>query len=272
MNQDKNQSKADLAKLLPPSWPRRWEEISRSASDNNISVMLGHKDPEQAIIGLYNSLKAGIKAGFVQMSMAQLEDMMKGWKAGGMDKYDLQGDITVVRYKDEKTARQAFENKKDMPSKGFDVPIPGGPSGMSMSDIVNKKEVKAMMTPQQIGQMKAAFKEVKEAVSKVDVKFEKGKFLGKEAVFARKGTEKVCTAVLIGKLVISGLFLNTASTIGEVKEGFKRAKKQSGPGMSGVGGGSDPKRDKDYNPEDYLNKKEMGGILKSVFERIEVKK
>jgi hypothetical protein len=269
MAQSKNQSKTGLEELLPPSWPKRWEEISRSSGDNSISVMLGHKDPTQAIIGLYNSLKQGIQAGLIPMSMAQLENMMTQWKAGNMDKYDFQGDITITKYQDEKTAKQAFENQKDIPTQGFDVPIPGGPPGMSMSDIVHKKEIKAMMTPQQIEEMKAAFKEVREAVSKVDVKYKKGRFIGQEAIIAEKEGKRVCVAVLIDKYVVTGIVLNLALSVGQEEKKSKVPRRKFEPGMKGGSGGSDPKRDKDFNPEDYLNKKEVEGILKSTFERIE---
>ena len=151
-------------KNLKIKLPKTWQESSRLGNENQFSIWINHISPlaninpkafqDQSLpspsdkiiitkIGIlrfdsgplkdfYRGMKMFISSGFAppQLSLEWLEKLWKGMtKTPGFERpeeSDLSADISVARHQTEEIAEQSFKNMALMPTKGFDVPVPGG--------------------------------------------------------------------------------------------------------------------------------------------------
>ena len=149
-------------KKLKLNLPKKWQETSRSGSENQICAWLNHINPlanvdpkisqdqdltppgqddvrtikvgvpvtQRPIGEFYDSMKAFILSGFAppQLTLEKLEKLWKGMtKTPGFERLkesDLSADISIAQYQTAQIAEQSFKNMALMPTKGFDVPVP----------------------------------------------------------------------------------------------------------------------------------------------------
>ena len=144
--------------------PKRWQETSRFGNENQFSIWINHISPLASMdpkvfqdqllpsssdkivitkVGIprsgsgplsnfHDQMKAFILSGFAPPEV-NLKWLGKVWE--GMtktpdferpEKSDLSADISVTRYQTKEIAKQSFKNMALMPTKGFNVPLPGG--------------------------------------------------------------------------------------------------------------------------------------------------
>ncbi len=217
--------------------PKTWKEASRLGTEHNAMIHVYHinplahldpkrlkdqvmpsADPEVSItkIGLptesihplddfYKGMKAAIASGLMppEWTAQKLETLWKGMTATPHaerpGESDLANDIEIIQCPDEDFARQTLKNKGQMPTRGFDVPIPGGvlipgmPKNATMSDILQSDMLKKFIPKEQLGQlekMQSAIKgvqaqmpKIKQGLEEKGVKYKEGKYLGCEAIY-----------------------------------------------------------------------------------------
>ena len=242
-------------KNLKIKLPKTWKESSRSCKENQFFIWINHISPLTNIdskkfqtqqlpssdtnvpvirLGIptasraplkdfYDGMKASISSGLLppEINHQWLEKLWKGMtKTPGFEypgESDLSVDISIAKYQDEEVAEQSFKNIALMPTKGFDVPIPGGSQvpGISKdvtitellkSDVYEKymskeylkkymskdqlKEFEKHMSKDKLEEMKSAIKEVQKEMPKVErdmsksgVKYREGRYLGCKAIY-----------------------------------------------------------------------------------------
>lgn len=180
-------TKEEMEKLLPSSWPTRWEEVGRYAKDGLVVLSLAHINPwPQYEVGV-GILKQGF--GLV-VAMPSLKP----------EKFDFVGHINIAGYSDKQTAKQFFESYQTIPTQGLSAPTPGTPMNIPLGDLV-----KAFAPKEMVKELESALEKGKKEFAKSGVKIvEKGKYLGEEAILTGG---KVCNAVLINNFVIIGMLL-----------------------------------------------------------------
>ncbi len=174
--------------------PKGWQETSRFGNENQFSIWINHISPLANIdskvfqdqllpsssdkivitkIGIprsgsgplsdfYDQMKAFILTGFAPPEV-NLEWLEKVWK--GMTKTpdferpgesDLSADISVTRHQTEEIAKQSFKNMALMPTKGFNVPVPGGvqipgmPKDMTITELLGSNIYEKYMSGEQL--------------------------------------------------------------------------------------------------------------------------
>jgi len=221
-------------KNLKINLPKTWREASRMGGENQVMIHIYHINPLAHIdpkmfqdqpmpsgnprmntyrVGIptpgttplndfYKGMKAFISSGFAPayMDMAWLEKLWKGMTetphAERPGESDMASDIEIIQCQDAETAWQTLKNKALMPTRGFDVPIPGGvtapglPKNMTMGEWLQSDALKNMVPKEQFEQLQAALKEIKEKIPQVKQDFEKrgikseeGEYLGCKAVY-----------------------------------------------------------------------------------------
>lgn len=217
--------------------PKTWKEASRMGSENQVVIRvyhtnpLAHIDPKRLQDQVMPSADPDVsitKIGIPTPGARPLDDFKKGMEAAigsglmppewtpqklnklweGMTKTphgerpgesDLANDIEIIQCQDEEFARQTLKNKGQMPTQGFNVPIPGGvsipgmPKNMTMSDLFQSDMLKKFIPKEQLGRLKkmqSAIREVqvkmpqvKQDLEKRGVKYGEGKYLGCEAIY-----------------------------------------------------------------------------------------
>ncbi len=196
--------------------PKTWREASRLGGENQVNIRVYHINPLSKIdpkrlkdqevspanaevsvtkIGIqcpgrgmrpmddfYKGMKAAIAGGFMppEWTPQKLEELWKGMTktphAERPGESDLAGEIDVIQYQDEETAWQALKNKGLMPTRGFDVPMPGGvtipgmPKNATMSDLLQSDMLKNFIPKEhldKLAQMQSAIKGVNEQMPKI---------------------------------------------------------------------------------------------------------
>lgn|GEM_PF-1593914 len=141
----------------------------------------------------YENMIEMAKMGLLKtFTVAQIEDLRAKRNVDTPEDCDFWTDLTVVKYGSEPDAAQALANISGMMEKGLvDTVIPGS-NGMTFKDVMKNPTVRAAAKERGVGdaqlddlvaKMEEASAQQKEAVKKVDVRYENGTFLGKPAVF-----------------------------------------------------------------------------------------
>ena len=203
--------------------PKRWQETSRSGNENQIYIWLNHISPltgvdpkirqdqtlpsssENIIITKVGVPIAGsppikeIYGGLIEASRAlglyqqavKIEGVYKtltttpGFERPGES--DFSADISITQYQTAQIAEQSFKNMALMPTKGFNVPLPGGvqipgmPKGTTFTELLEsdiyekympehlekmKAQAEKYASKEQLKKMKEQIRKVKELVSK----------------------------------------------------------------------------------------------------------
>jgi hypothetical protein len=148
---------SDLKLILPKDWlPPQWEEISREESEIQITIKLGHIDPENKADPLLTSgnptatvdreavsvhgisTRETMTKFFETMTKMSASGWMQGYTPEKIqqirgqfnqmqnEKYDTSTDLTITRYPDEKFAVQALQNQILIRTQGLGaMMIPG---------------------------------------------------------------------------------------------------------------------------------------------------
>ena len=183
-------AKEAMEKLMPSSWPARWEEVDRYSKDGMATVSLAHINP-------YPENEVGVaiqKSGYgIAVAMPSLKP----------EKFDFVGHLSITGYGDKQTAKQFFENYQTIPTQGLSAPTPGASMDIPLGDLIKTFAPKEM-----VKELESALEKGKKGLAESGVKIEKGKYLGEKALFAvgKDGTKGV-QAVLINNFVITGLLL-----------------------------------------------------------------
>jgi len=304
-------TKEEMEKLAPDLPRSRWKEFSRSAGENGMLVRIGHINPEinadprlmmspGSLIsqsGNATTITAGVstKRGrgwkdYFEMATAlaesglapdvTLEKVQKQREqvkaAYGSENFDVTGDITIGRCPDEKIAKEELETMRRTPTQGFDVPVPGMPGNVSVMDILKSDLVKAQGMPEEvIAQIEAASERMKKEGAISGVKYEKGEFLGHDAIFGEKNNVKLCLAVRVKNFIVSGmlLFMMDAFPPGNTPCD-SLTKSTTKTTVERIGGQIFTTHEicpvqSTIAKEGYAYKEEVEGIFRSVFSKIE---
>ncbi|MDD4333197.1 MAG: hypothetical protein PHT51_03735 [Patescibacteria group bacterium] len=214
--------------------PKTWKETSRMGNENQVNIHICHINPianidskklqdqpmpssnsnvnifkvaiptpnMRPISDFYKGMKGFIESGFAppSMTMAGLDKLWKGLtetpNAKRPGESDMVSDIDIVQCQDAEFAWQTLKNKANMPTQGFDVPIPGGitapglPKNMTMEDYLKSDILKSLVPKKQFEQLQSALKEVKQKIpqvkkdyEKMGIKYREGKYLDCKAIY-----------------------------------------------------------------------------------------
>ncbi len=238
-------TKEEMEKLLPSSWPPRWEEVDRYSKDGMAIVSLAHINPDpEDNIGV-TILKSGFGGATGMMSLKP-------------EKFDFVGDLSISGYGDKQTAKQFFESYQTIPTQGLSAPTPGASTDIPLGDLI-----KAFAPKEMVKELESALEKGKKGPAESGVNIERGKYLGEEAkFFVGKDGKKAAQVVLIDNFVIIGILLSTDA----FESGNKRIH------------GIKCKRGSTHSPcstlkaEGFLHKEEVEQINRSVFSRIKGEK
>ena len=210
-------------KKLKLNLPKKWQETSRSGNENQIYVWLNHITPlidvgpkirqdqtlpsssenititkvgvpiagSPPIKEIYGGLIGASRAFGLYQQAVKIEKVYKaltttpGFERPGES--DLSADISVTKYQTEEIAKQQFKNMALMPTKGFNVPLPGGveipgmPKGATFTELLEsdiyekympehlekmKGQAEKYASKEQLKKMKEQMRKVKELISK----------------------------------------------------------------------------------------------------------
>lgn len=239
-------TKEEMEKLLPSSWPARWEEVDRYAKDGQVIISLAHINPypnEEVGIAI-QKIGNGIAIGMLSLKP---------------ERFDFLGHINIIGYSDKQTAKQFFESYQTIPTQGLSAPTPGTPMNIPLGDLV-----KAFAPKEMINEFESALEKGKKEFAKSGVKIEKGKYLGEEAILiVGKEGKTGCNAVLINNFVITGLLLMSDALDPGSKKIHARPIdcpcKDSRPCSTRKAAG-------------YIHREEVEQILRSIFSKIKGEK
>lgn len=233
-------TKEEMEKLLPSSWPARWEEIDRYTKDGQATLTLAHINP-------YPKEEHGVailKQGFgLAVPMPSLKP----------EKFDFVGHLNIIGYSDKQTAKQFFETNLTIFNQGLSVPTPGTSMNIPLENLI-----KAFAPKEMVKELGSVLEKSKKGLAESGVKIEKGKYLGERAILTiGKDNKVVCNAVLINNFVITGTLLRSnAFEPGNTPIHFPECKcKRPYPCSTRKAAG-------------YVHREEVEQILKSIFLRI----
>ncbi len=267
--------------------PKNWQESSRSGSESQFFVWINHISPlahidpktfqDQALPSSSDKIiitKVGIPRfgppplkGFYEMMKGLLSvGSLPGWTSQKIDKLwkgitetpglerpgesDFSADISIARCETKEIAEQQFKNMALMPTKGFNVPVPGGvqipgmPKNMTFTELLGSgiyekyvpehlekmkkhmskeqlkeaegqiKKLKKYMSKERLGEARSAMKEVQKEMSKVE------QDLSKSGVKFREGEYLGCKAIYVeGKNPSPKPRLESSSSSGKIGNG-----------------------------------------------------
>jgi hypothetical protein len=165
---------------LAGSWlPKEWEEVSREGTEMQLTLKLGHIDPENkanpiltsgnpvANVGgetvsvhgidsrgtmtkFFESMTKMAETGWMKgYTPAKIDDIRKQFNAVRNEKYDTVAFVVIIRYENEAGAKQALEQQLALRTGGFgDLKIPGM-NGQLTSYLDNEQVKQAMSAEQQ---------------------------------------------------------------------------------------------------------------------------
>ncbi|MFH1537123.1 MAG: hypothetical protein ABID45_03985 [Patescibacteria group bacterium] len=237
--------------------PKTWREVSRLGSDTSVSVRIYHTSPlahidrkifQDQVISetanemvirkgiapasggplseFYEGMKGMIASGFMpsEWNMQKLDKLWKGMTetryAEHPGEADLSAEITIARCEDEKVAKQMLINYGLMPTKGFDVPIPGMSKNISMTEYLQSDFLKDHIPEKDLEKLKSEIQKVQEQMpsvrkdlAKSGVQYQPGKYLGNEAVIVQSRKIKCYQALRVNNFIITGMLLMMASNL-----------------------------------------------------------
>jgi hypothetical protein len=171
---------SNLKLVFPKDWlSPRWEEISRDESEIQVTIKLGHIDPENKADPLLTSGNptATINGEAVSVhgistrgTMSKFFEAMtnmaaSGWMQGYTpekvqqirgqfnqlqnEKYDTSTDLTITQYTDERSASQALQNQVLIRTQGLGAMMIPGTDG-KMQNYFENDTIRKFMTREQI--------------------------------------------------------------------------------------------------------------------------
>ncbi len=214
---------------------KNWREISRSGSENQFYIKIYHIHPlskvdpkirqDQSLpspgpnvtvtkVGVPTPSSPPLKEFYEMMKGAISVGYLPGWTLQKLDKLykeltegyypgegDFSGDFSIVQHQTEEIARQSFKNMALMPTRGFDIPIPGGvhlpglPKDVTFTELLEseayEKFVSQYIPKEQLETLRSALKEIQEkqipqvrkSFEKSGVKYKEGKYLGCDVIY-----------------------------------------------------------------------------------------
>lgn len=312
--------------------PKTWREVSRLGAENQIAIRVCHISPlagidrkifqDQIISETSNGsvetvIRKGVNLPTTGRPLNEFYEAMKafiavgylpGWNLQKLDKLwkemtetpgaehpgaaDFSAEVTVAKYQDEKIAKQMLKNFGLMPTKGFNVPMPGGkvpgmPEDMTITQYLEsdflENQLKKHVSQEEIDKMRSEIKkvqkqmpEVRKDLAKSGVKYQEKKYLGCEAIIAGTSGSKCCQVLRVKNFLIMGMLLNVALIMAKnLPPGStpcdSLTKLAPKPEIIREMIGGKLFVTKEYHPakstyaqEGYLHKEEAGGILKSI--------
>jgi len=220
-------------KELKLNLPEKWQETSRSGSENQIYIWLNHINPlinvdpkirqdqtlpsssENTIITkvgvpiagpppikeIYGGLIEASRALGLYQQAAEIEKVYQtltttpGFERPGES--DLSADISIAQYQTTQIAEQSFKNMILMPTKGFDIPIPGGvqipgmPKDTTFTELLESDTYEKYM-PEHIEKMKG---QAEKYASKEQLKKMKEQIRKVEKIMSKEQLEKMRLAI-----------------------------------------------------------------------------
>lgn len=196
--------------------PKGWEEVSRQGNDQQITIKLGHIDPENkanpllvsgqttAVVGgeavsVHGITPKGTMTKFFDgMTKMAATGLMKGYtpeKIGDIrkqfnvmqnEKYDMSPSISVIRYENNAMAKEMLENQLTLRTEGFGaLKLPGADG--KVVDYLDNEYIKSFIPEDKreliSKEMKKATEEYKEKIKEEKMEFSMGSLLGFPAVF-----------------------------------------------------------------------------------------
>ncbi|MDI6756391.1 MAG: hypothetical protein QME32_00040 [Endomicrobiia bacterium] len=264
-------TKEEMKKLLPSRWPPRWEVVDILLQDGAHNVKLGHISPLSGTMqDFIDSLASNP---FV--SKGQLAELIKSQQDANNvsgfdpDKHDYLLYFHIAGYPDNKTAQQFFESYQTAPTYGFDAPVPGASTGISLGDLLE-----AFAPKELVEEAKKAFDEGIMTLSQSGAKLEKGKFLEEKALFLiGKDGKKICQAVLINNFVITGnvlfyAFLPTGDTQIHSASCQMTRRKHKRNERCGCGACKNHPECSTLKAEGFIHREEVQSLLAQIFSRL----
>ena len=220
-------------KELKLNLPERWQETSRSGSENQIYIWLNHINPlvdvdpkirqnqtlpsssENTIITKVGVPIAGpppikeIYGGLIEASRAlglyqQAVEIEKVYQAltttPGFERpgeSDFSADVSIAQYQTAQIAEQSFKNMALMPTKGFNIPLPGGvqipgmPKDTTFTELLESNTYEKYM-PEHIEKMKD---QAKKYASKEQLKKMKEQIRKVKKIMSKEQLEKMRSAI-----------------------------------------------------------------------------
>lgn len=191
-----------------------WEEISRDGNENQLTIKIGHINPEEKADPLLtggsqtatvNGEAVSVHSISTRGTMTKFFETMtkmaaSGWMQGYTpemiqqlrgqfnkvqnEKYDTSSDVTITRYPDEKSAAQALQNQILIKTEGLGAVVIPGTDG-KMQNYFENEAVKKFMTKEQVDLLKKMVPKMKEqqkeAFQKTGMKYFVGEYLGHSA-------------------------------------------------------------------------------------------
>jgi hypothetical protein len=201
----------DLKSILSKEWlPPHWEEISREESEIQVTIKMGHIDPENKADPLLTSgnptaiidgeavsvhgisTRGTMTKFFETMTKTAASGWMQGYTPEKIqqirgqfnqvqnEKYDTSTDLVITQYPDEKSAAQALQNQILMRTQGLGAMMVPGTDG-KMQNYLENEAVQKFMTREQIDLLKEMVPKMqeqqKDAFQKAGMKYFIGEYL-----------------------------------------------------------------------------------------------
>ena len=193
---------------------KSWRETSRSGSKNQIYAWLNHINPLVNVDPEISQdkdltppgqedvriIKVGVPV--VQRPIGEFYDGMKAHKIEklwqGMTKTpgferlkesDFSADISIAQHQTVQIAEQSFKNMALMPTRGFDVSVPGMPGNTTFTELLESDIYKNIIPKKDLEKLRTEIKGVQKQMPKLKqdflkegVKYQEGKYLGHQAI------------------------------------------------------------------------------------------
>lgn len=301
--------------------PKKWQEASRLGSDTSVSIRVWHISPlahinpkifQDKVISetaneivvrkgvapasgaplneFYEGMKGMISSGYMppEWNMKKLDKLWKGMTetkhAEQPGESDLSAEITIARCENEKVAKQMLENYGLMPTKGFDVPIPGMsdipgmPKNATLVEYLQSDLLKGQVPAEDLEKLKSEIQKVQEQMpavkkdlAKSGIQYKPGKYLGYEAIVVHSKKSKCYQALRVKNFIITGMLLMIAKNLSsgstpcdsltKLAPKPQITKSMTGAGMLTIKEFSPAKST--FAKEGYLHKQEIDKIFSS---------
>jgi hypothetical protein len=203
---------SDLKLMLPNDWlPPQWEEITREKSEIQLTIKLGHFDPENnadplltggnptatvdgeavtvhgistrgTMAKFFETMTKMAASGWVQGYTPEMIQQIRGqYNKLQNEKYDTSTDLTITLYPDEKISAQVLQNQILMRTQGLGAMVIPGTDG-KMQNYLENEMVQKFMSKEQIDLIKEMVpimvKQQKDTFQKAGLEYFVGEYLG----------------------------------------------------------------------------------------------
>jgi hypothetical protein len=203
---------SNLEFILPKDLlPSQWEEISREKSEIQVTIKLGHFDPENkadplltggnptatvdgeavtvhgistrgTMVKFFETMTKMAASGWIQGYTPEMIQQVRGqFNKLRNEKYDTSADLTITLYSDEKIAAQVLQNQILISTQGLSAAIIPGTDG-KMQDYLENEMVQKFMSKEQIDLVKKMVplmkEQQKDTCQKAGFEYFVGEYLG----------------------------------------------------------------------------------------------